>query len=103
MIAPSKLGFLVARHSDETLVAKLREKGLVREDVSDDHLQATFRQAREEHLALPPGQREFNSPNERVRVFLEPFLTDKGKLWAEPLRSLELPDDDVEPDRAPNR
>ena len=95
MIAPSKLGFLVARYSDDTLVTKLREKGLVREDVSDYDLQATFRQAEEEHVALPLGQREFNSPNERVRVFLEPFLTHKGKLWAEPLRSLELPDDDV--------
>jgi hypothetical protein len=29
-----------------------------------------------------------------VRVFLEPYLTRKGRKWAEPLKSLDLPDDD---------
>ena len=50
MIAPSKLGRLVAREwqSDDGLVHRLREKGLVRAGVSDDDLKATFRQAREE-------------------------------------------------------
>jgi len=37
--------------------------------------------------------RGFNSPNERVRVFLAQYLTDKGRMWAEPLKSLHLLDD----------
>jgi len=96
MIAPSKLGRLVAREwqSDDGLVRRLREEGLVRAGVSDDDVKATFRRAREEHSALPSGNREFNSPNERVRVFLAPFLTGKGEQWAVPLESLDLPDDD---------
>lgn len=95
-IAPSKLGRLIYRewHSDDALVLRLRESYLVREDASDDDLQAVFRKAREEHSALPLGRRKFNSPNERVRVFLAPFLTSKGVEWAVPLKSLELPDDD---------
>ena len=94
-IAPSKLGRLVADHwlADEALVQRLRELGLVKEDASDDDLRATFRRAREEHAALPSGHREFNSPNERVRVFLAPFLSAKGTRWAVPLHSLDLPDD----------
>ncbi len=93
-IAPSKLGRLVAAdwHSDGALVQKLRATGLVRDDATDDDLQATFKHARDEHAALRPGDRRFNSPNERVRVFLAPFLTKKGNDWAEPLKSLELPD-----------
>ena len=95
-IAPSKLGRLVAQewHSESALLQTLRKRCLVRAGVSDAELLATFRQAREEHAALPSGEREFNSPNERVRVFLAPFLTDKGKRWAEPVRSLDLPDSD---------
>jgi len=99
-IAPSKLGWLVAQewHSESALVRALREKHLVRSEVSDEALQATFRQARDEHAGLALGDREFNSPEERVRVFLAPFLTRKGKQWAEPLRSLDLPDtDDLRP------
>jgi hypothetical protein len=94
-IAPSKLGHLVAEewHSDEGLVRRLREARLVRDDVTDDDLRATFRRARDEHLAKFPEQWEYNSPNERVRVFLAQFLTDKGKAWAVPLDSLTLPDD----------
>jgi hypothetical protein len=90
-IAPSKLGQLIAQewHSDDALVRKLREMGLLIEDVSDDDLRATFARAREEDSALPPGRREFNSPNERVRVFLAPFLTSRGRRWAVPLRHLE--------------
>jgi hypothetical protein len=72
----------------------LRARGLVRADVSGEDLLAVFRKAREEQAALPPGQREFNSPHERVRVFLAPFLTRKGTQWAVPLRSLNLPDED---------
>jgi hypothetical protein len=94
-IAPSKLGEMVARDSpsDDALVRRLRDAGLVRDDASDDELKETFRKAREEHAALPPPQRDYNSPNERVRVFLAPYLSDKGTAWAVPLSSLDLPDD----------
>ena len=95
MIAPSKLGRFVAcyMHSDEALIQQLRESGLLRKDAADEDLRAAFNRAREEHDALPPGQREYNSPDERVRVFLTPFLSDKGRRWAVPLESLDLPDD----------
>jgi len=43
---------------------------------------------------FPPGQREFNSPKERFRVFLGPHLTRKGVKWAVPLKSLSLRDND---------
>ena len=90
-IAPSKLGRLVAQEwgSEDTVVRRLREAGLVVRSVSDDLLKAALRRAVEEDSGLPPGEREFNSPNERARVFLEPFLTRKGRRWAVPLRSLE--------------
>ena len=90
-IAPSKLGRLVAQewHSAENLVLALRDRRLVRSSVSDEELKAVLARVREEHDTLPPGQREFNSPNERVRVFLHPYLTWKGKRWAVPLNSLE--------------
>jgi hypothetical protein len=93
-IAPSKLGQLVLRHerSEKTLVRVLREAGLVSPEASDDDLRAVFAQAREEHASLGE-MRIFNSPHERVRVFLEPHLTEKGRQWAVPLRSLDLPDD----------
>jgi hypothetical protein len=65
----------------------------VRKDVADVDLHAMFRKAREEHSALPPGRQKFNSPNERVRVFLAPFLSEKGTEWAVPFKSLDLPDD----------
>lgn len=95
-IAPSKLGRLVAQewHSERALIEKLREKRIVRSDVRDDDLLAVFSRAREEHNAKPPVERQYNSPSERVRVFLAPFLTDKGEEWAVPLRSLDLPYDD---------
>lgn len=93
-IAPSKLGQLVETewHSEEALILKLRTHGLVKKDASDADLKSTFQRARDEHAALPSGQRSFNSMNERVRVFLKPFLSAKGKEWAEPLESLKLPD-----------
>lgn len=94
-IAPSKLGKLILRHwsSERTLLCKLREADLVNPYVSDDDLKAVFRSAREEHAAMSEGQRMFNSPNERVRVFLDPYLSEKGRQWAVPLTSLDLPDD----------
>lgn len=107
-IAPSKLGRFVVDEgfswptneltppqesdaADNTLVRRLRETGLVRPDASDGEVAGTFRAARNEHAA--GGYSMFNSPNERVRVFLTPYLTRKGRAWAEPLRSLDLPDD----------
>ena len=71
----------------------VHEVGLVSSDASDNELTAVFRKARDEHLAIPEGARAFNSPHERVRVFLEPYLTDKGRHWAVPLDSLDLPDE----------
>jgi hypothetical protein len=108
-IAPSKLGrFLVQEGftwptdesadprdfgiADESLVRRLRETGLVRPEATDSEIAETFRAARTEHAA--GGHSPFNSPNERLRVFLEPYLTKKGREWAVPLKSLDLPDDD---------
>jgi hypothetical protein len=102
-IAPSRLGRFVDQEgfswptkqmavpadfaeADEALVRRLRETGLVRSEATDSELMETFRAARSEHAA--GGYSPFNSPNERVRVFLEPYLTKKGQAWAEPLRSL---------------
>ncbi len=107
-IAPSKLGRFVAREgfsrpesesaspgdcsaSDDTLVRRLREMGLIRSEVTDAEVTETFQAARREHAA--GGYSPFNSPNERVRVFLLPYVTEKGARWAEPLKSLNLPDD----------
>ena len=102
-IAPSRLGRFVheegftwprnesearAEHTaaDEIVVRRLRESGLIRADVSDAQVIETFDASRREHAA---GDYDlFNSPEERVRVFLEPYLTKKGLRWAEPLRSL---------------
>ena len=94
-IAPSKLGWLVARHlgPDDALVRKLRFGGLVRPDVSDDDVVQTFVHARKEHEGLSIDDQLFNSPEERIRVFLEPHLTTRGRAWAVPLKSLNLPDD----------
>jgi hypothetical protein len=94
-IAPSKLGRFVLRNwsSEDALLRGLREAGLVNPDVSDDELMAVFSEARREHAALSESHRGFNSPNERVRVFLGPFLSEKGRQWAVPLASLDLPDD----------
>jgi hypothetical protein len=92
-IAPSKLGQFVLREgtSDDALLRRLREVGLVRADVADDDVKATFRAARDEHDA--GGRSLFNSPHERVRVFLATYPTDKGRRWAEPLESLDLADE----------
>lgn len=94
-IAPSKLGKLVSETwtTDAELVARLRKHALVRDAATDDELVATFTKARLEHVQLG-SMRCFNSPEERVRVFLQPFLTEKGRAWAAPLDSLALPDDD---------
>jgi hypothetical protein len=92
-IAPSKLGTLIARHrgADSRLLYHLRAEGLVEPDATDAEIQATFQAARDEDAAL--GFSPFNSPHERVRVFLKPYLTEKGRRWAEPLRSMRLPDE----------
>ena len=92
-IAPSKLGHFVLQEgaSDDFLLRRLRETGLVRSDATDADVKATFQAARAEHAA--GGYSPFNSPHERVRVFLGPYLTEKGRRWAEPLNSLSLPDE----------
>lgn len=94
-IAPSKLGRFVCREgsSDDGLLRQLREAGLVRSDATDDEVTATFKKARDEDRALSESARMFNSPEERVRVYLEPYLTKKGLKWAVPLKSLDLPDE----------
>jgi hypothetical protein len=93
-IAPSKLGRLIASEwqSDEGIIRRLRENALVAVDVADSALLAAVTKARKEHIAL---DNPFNSPNERVRVFLNPYLTEKGQRWAVPLDSLNEPDDDA--------
>jgi hypothetical protein len=103
-IAGSKLGWFIAKEwsSDVALLSRLREARLVSPDASDDQLMAVFERARQEHASLPEGQRPYNSPNERVRVFLEPYLSDKGLKWAVPLTSLDLPDEDA-PEDLPKR
>ena len=117
-IARSKLGKFVAQEgfswptnqaaatrdfgtADEALVRRLRETGLVRLEVTDSEIANTFQAARSEHAA--GGYSPFNSPHERVRVFLVPYLTPKGQRWAEPLASLALTDDDSGPPVAPPR
>jgi hypothetical protein len=53
---------------------------------------AVFKEAREKDEGLPDYQRAFNSPHERVRAFLvrDSYLTDKGRKWAVPFKSLDL-------------
>jgi hypothetical protein len=95
-IAPSKLGEFVwhqQRDGADSLVRRLRGSGLVRLDASDDELTAVSRRAQQEHDSLPESSRSYNSPHERVRVFLAPYLSDKGRKWAVPIESLHLPDD----------
>ena len=94
MIKPTMLGEFVCREwhgrwheptasdSDARLLRRLREEDLVRSDVSDADLIAVFVKARQEHL--DDGVSEFNSPWERVRVFLDPYLSKKGESWAGP-------------------
>ena len=104
-IAPSKLGRLVADcwSSEDAFIRGLRGAGLIKPDVSDEDLVSALEAAKQEDEALPDGQREFNSPEERVRVFLGPYLSTRGQQWAVPLDSLEIPDDpqpEVAPDSA---
>jgi len=98
-IAPSKLGRFVLPmlNADEALLRSLRAASLVSPDAPDDALVAVFRSARDEHDALPERTRRFNSPHERVRVFLQPYLSDRGRRWAVPFSSLSLPDDEEQP------
>jgi hypothetical protein len=62
--------------ADETLLRRLREADLVRPGATAIEVAETFRAARSEHAGH--GCSPFNSPNERVRVFLEPYLTRMG-------------------------
>jgi hypothetical protein len=79
--------------SDDVLLRQLRAAELVRPDVSDGDVILTFVRAREEHERTPVTDRPYDSPEERVRVFLAPYLTTKGRAWAVPLKSLNLPDE----------
>jgi hypothetical protein len=93
-IAPSKLGsFIREASSDDELMRKMRYSDLVRPDASDEEVLAAIRKAWEEHSSLGEDDRSYNSPEERARVFLEPYLSAKGRKWAVPLKSLDLPDD----------
>lgn len=90
-IAPSKLGQFIRpllTGPDDSLLRSLRTAGLVESDARDDEVIATFRRARQEHDAIPERGRAFNSPEERVRVFIQPYLSEKGRRWAVPLDSL---------------
>ena len=89
-IAPSRLGDLVlqAGSSREEFIRCLRQERLVREGSTDDELWAAFLRAHEENEALGPELRMYNTVHERVRVFLAPYLTLKGRRWAVPLESL---------------
>jgi hypothetical protein len=100
-IAPSRLGQFIDRafylggpDSDAALVRRLREAELVVPESSDEALSAAIAEARREHLELPEEAQMFNSPEERVRVFLERYLSKKGRRWAKPLTSLKLPNDE---------
>jgi hypothetical protein len=52
-IAPTKVGGFVSREgtSDDILLRRVREVGLVRADVADSDITATFQAARDEHDA----------------------------------------------------
>jgi hypothetical protein len=102
-IAASKLGrfvllegsgrFVLLEGSLDAALAQRLKAGLVRLDVADDSLIVIFWRAREEHFAIPEDDRDFNSPHERVRFWLDPYLSEKGRQWAAPLKSLYLPDE----------
>jgi hypothetical protein len=90
-IAPSKLGQFISPqlwNMDDTLLRSLRIAGLVKSNVPDGELIAVFNRAREEHEALSEDERAYNSPEERLRVFLKPYLSRKGYRWSIPLKSL---------------
>jgi len=75
------------------LIKRLRQLELVDAARSDADLVSGLDRARQEHAALDEEMQSFNSPHERIRVFLEPFLTSKGRKWAVPLESLKLSDE----------
>jgi len=89
-IAPTKLGGFVSREgaSDDILLRRLREERLVRPEVADADITATFQAARDEHEA--GGRSPYNSPEERVSLFLQPYLTDKGRIWADYFASQQM-------------
>ncbi len=105
-IAPSKLGQFVAERiweGNDALVRSLRAAGLVKPKISDGELISVFRKVREEHEALSEEVPAYNSPNERICVFLEPYLSSKGRKWAVSLESLDLPDDETQEPRGDRR
>ena len=93
-IAPSKLGRFVSPYlsSPDAFLAALRNAGLVEPSASDEDVKHTLQRAEDEHAQIPEAMQVFNTPHERVRVFLGPYLTPKGQLWAEPLVWLGLLD-----------
>jgi hypothetical protein len=73
-IASSKLGRVIAEcmySGGDALVHRLRQDDLVRTDVSNEYLIAALDRALEEHAAIAQAVRAFNSPNERVRLFVQ--------------------------------
>jgi CheY-like chemotaxis protein len=80
----SKLGRFVEGcwHSWYAFVHGLRENGLVEPDVADEDLLAALETARREHANLPERLQLFNSVSERVRFFLSPYLSEKGRQWS---------------------
>lgn len=81
------------RDGDNALLRSLRSSELVRPESSDNELTGVIERAQDEHDSLPESRRPYNSPHERVRVFLAPYLSDKGQQWAVPIDSIDLPDD----------
>lgn len=96
-IAPSKLGGLVLKTvgrvegSDAAaLFSALKQRGLLVEGVRVGDIVPLLAKVQAE----PNYHDPFNSPEERLREHLRPFLSPKGLTWAEPLSSLDLPDED---------
>lgn len=91
--APTKLGQFVQQNwsEDDALLRSLRQAGLVRRSVSDDEVMAVIRQAREENQAISESVRHFSFPHERVRLYLQPYLTAEGRTWSLPRNSRPKP------------
>jgi hypothetical protein len=99
-IASSKLGHLVRGvewiASPDEVIRRLRDAALLKPEATDGEIASVLKAAADEHIALDQDEQQWNTPSERVRFFLAPYLSDKGRAWAEPLKSLDLPDDQVE-------
>jgi hypothetical protein len=92
-IKPTKLGQFVRQNwdDDDSLLRRLREAGLLRRGANDTKISEVIGQARDEHRAIRDAERMFNSPYERVRVMLRPFLNARGRAWAVPWNTPERP------------